>query len=128
MLNYSNCALVSQKNCLMILSYYKDLYRNYEMKYTSHIAKDLHLSTEIVKRCIDYYIRTEEAMYSELGTMIMLCTKFDASNQYYEVQQRIFGELIEQRKIMKEQKDRHDMIAQMVKERSAEYMKKRKNK
>ena len=120
----SNFHQVSKENCFIILEYYKQMYSNYEFKSVPKIANDLDVSATMISRFIYMMITNDKELYSEIGMLIMLCTKFDIKSRYYEAQQEIYGDLIKQRAKIKRRKD----IEKIVKERSYEYMKRKNNK
>ena len=57
----------------------------------------------------------------------MLCTNFNSMSSYYEMQQKVYGDMIKQRVIMRESKDKHDKIVRLVKEKTKAYMEKRRS-
>ena len=95
-----------------LVYYYKELYENYETKTVYEIATELNVHHKIIYTFINicYQAPINENGYSTLMTLIMLCTKFDSSSQFYEEQQENFGELIRKRAILKEVKMRNKKL------------------
>ena len=104
--NYSNNNL-SQNTRLQLLSYYKELYDNLDIKSVPEMSEELGFSERSIYYFIEQYcnIDSHNENYSSITIMIMVCTKFHNS-KYYSIQKEKFGKIIKKRQIIKELKQR----------------------
>lgn len=105
---YYSQGRISEKLRNNIISYYIEMYENYEMKTVSEIASELNVHSKTIYTFIKVFYNLHG--YEKLTTMIMLCTKFNNTSQFYEEQQKHFGELIRKRAILKDVKIRNEKL------------------
>ena len=97
---YQGC--ISERLRNAIVSYYMELYENYEVKTVYEIASELDVHPKTIYTFIKIFYNLRG--YEKLTTILMVCTKLNSTSQYYEEQQKYFGELIKKRAIIKEVK------------------------
>ena len=105
---YYSQGRISEKLRNNIISYYIEMYENYEMKTVSEIASELNVNSKTIYNFINLFYNVHG--YEKLTIMLMLCTKLNSTNQYYEEQQKLFGELIRKRAILKDVKIRNEKL------------------
>ena len=96
-MQFKKNSLLSFEMNAKILGYYKELYISYRRQSVSEIARDLEINPTTVRKFVNghyWYDASEKVNFYKL---IMLCTIFSSSSPYYEEQQRLFQEQINER-------------------------------
>ncbi len=88
---------ISDETCKYILSYYEQLFTNYERKSMRQIALDLDIDPRTVSVFIESFNWYFEDEKNSIYRLIMLCTIFRNDHEYYEEQQEKFGKIIAER-------------------------------
>lgn len=92
----------SKEKICMIVNYYCELYNNYEMKTIPDMADELEISATSLRNYIEmmYNGKNINGKYSKISLMILLCTKFKSTSQYFDAQQEL-SSIIKKREIVK---------------------------
>lgn len=96
-MQFKKNSLLSFEMNAKILEYYKELYISYRRQSVPEIARNLEINPTTVRKFVNghyWYDASEKVNFYKL---IMLCTIFPSSSPYYEGQQRLFKEQINER-------------------------------
>ena len=96
-MQFKKNSLLSFQMNAKILEYYKELYISYRRQSVPEIAKELEINPTTVRKFVNghyWYDASEKVNFYKL---IMFCTIFPSSSSYYEEQQRLFQEQINER-------------------------------
>ena len=97
---------ISKETKYAILYYYKELYENFEMKSTVEIGEELGITDETVRKFLSTMILEPDShgKFSDIATMILLCTRFGSTSPYTQYQ-KLLDKEIAHRRLVRQVKD-----------------------